>query len=83
MEGKMPNTVASITDTQAPKVRNFLKAKVFEVGYPTFADFADKLGIHRVYLSKIVNGHEWPSPNVQRKLAAELGLTLKELRELL
>ena len=79
----MPSTATRMTDIQSPRVRNLLKAKVFEAGYPSFAYFAGRLKIHRDYLSKILNGHEFPSPNVQRKLAAELGLTLKELRELL
>lgn len=74
---------AWIIDTEPPAPRYKLKARVIESGYPTYTDFAGRLGIHRVYLSKILNGHEFPSPNMQRKLAAELGLTLRELKELL
>jgi transcriptional regulator with XRE-family HTH domain len=75
-------TTATI-DTESARVRFGLKAKVIEVGYPTFTDFAEKLGVHRVYLSKILNGHEFPSPNMQQKLSRELGLTVRQLKELL
>jgi transcriptional regulator with XRE-family HTH domain len=74
---------AWIIDTEPPVPRYKLKARVVEAGYPTYTDFAESIEVHRVYLSKILNGHEFPSPNMQRKLAAELGLTIKELRELL
>jgi transcriptional regulator with XRE-family HTH domain len=74
---------AEIIDTEPAQVRYGLKAKVIGSGYKTYLDFADDLGIHRVYLSKILNGHEFPSPRMQRRLAAGLGLTLRELKELL
>ncbi len=66
-----------------PCVRFRLKARIFEVGYRTFQDFATKVRIHPVMLSKILNGHLFPSPKLQRRMAGELGLTLRELRELL
>ena len=72
-----------VIDTKPPMVRFKLKAKVIESGYPTFLEFAEKIGIHRVYLSKILNGHEWPSPNIQGKLAEQLGLSIRQLREML
>lgn len=73
----------AMTHTQAPRIRYGLKSLVVAAGYPTYAAFAHSINVHPVHLSKILNGHEHPSANVQRKLAAELGLTLKELRELL
>ncbi len=79
----MQRAAAMIIDTEPPVVRFKLKAKIIEAGYPTFASFADRIGCHRVFLSKILNGHEHPSGAMQRKLAAELALSLVELRELL
>jgi transcriptional regulator with XRE-family HTH domain len=74
---------SQIADTALPTVRYRLKAKVIESGYHTFSEFADKLCVHRVYLSKVLNGHEFPSPTLQRRLAEKLGLTIRELMELL
>ncbi len=71
------------TGVAVPSVRFCLKARIFEAGYHTFKDFAGKVGIHPVLLSKIVNGHIFPSPGLQKRIAEELGLTLRELRELL
>lgn len=72
-----------IIDTQPAQTRFQLKARVIGAGFPTYSSFAEKIGIHRVSLSKILNGHEWPSPNVQRKMAEELALSIQELRSLL
>ena len=74
---------AETVDAQPAKPRFELKALVISSGFKHFYAFAEKVGIHPVTLSRIVNGHEFPSPNMQRKLASELGLTIKELRELL
>lgn len=74
---------SQIVDTSLPTVRYRLKAKVIESGYHTFSEFADQLNVHRVYLSKILNGHEFPSPSFQRRLAEKLGLTIRELTGLL
>ncbi len=72
-----------IIDTNPPTIRQRLKGSIFIAGYKNFSVFAECLGVHRAYLSKVLNGHEHPSPNIQRKMAAELGLTLVELKELL
>lgn len=71
------------TETATPYIRYKLKARIFEVGYCTFQDFAAGVNIHPVMLSKIVNGHLFPSPKLQRRMAEELGLTIREMRELL
>ena len=79
----MAKIEVNMTDTQLPRVRHALKGRVYAAGWKTLVDFAEEVGIHRVYLSKILGGHEFPSPNTQRKIAAGLGLTVKELLELL
>jgi transcriptional regulator with XRE-family HTH domain len=70
-------------DTEMPTIRAKLKAQIILSGYPTYGELANNLGVHPTQLSRILNGHEHPSPVFQRRLADELGLTLKELRELL
>jgi transcriptional regulator with XRE-family HTH domain len=79
----MAKMVVNMTDTQLPRARHQLKGRVYASGWKTLVDFAQEIGIHRVYLSKILGGHEFPSPSVQRKIASGLGLTVRELRELL
>jgi len=60
-----------------------LKAEIVRTGYKTYTEFAQDVEIHRVYLSKVLNGHMHPSPALQRRIAKCLGLTMRELRELL
>lgn len=60
-----------------------LKARVVAAGYRTYREFAEKLEIDPTRLSRVLNGHEFPSRAVQRRLARELGITLRELRALL
>ena len=79
----MKRTEAIEIGTATPMVRLRLKARVYEAGYPTFQELAYNLKIHPTMLSKVLNGHEFPSPALQRKLAERLALTIKELRELL
>ena len=79
----MKRTEAMEIDTASPIVRLRLKARVYEAGYPTFRELADELEIHHTMLSKVLNGHEFPSPRLQRNLAEQLGLTLRELKDLL
>ena len=60
-----------------------LKARVVAVGYRTYREFAEKLEIDPTRLSRVLNGHEFPSRTVQKRLARELGITLKDLRAML
>ena len=71
------------TSTAAPPVRFRLKAKVFEAGFFTFREFAHKLEVHPTYLSRVMNGWDWPSPTLQKKLADELGMSVKDLKDFL
>ena len=71
------------TETASPPVRYRLKARIIGAGYPSYTDFANEINIHRVWLSKVLNGHEFPSPTLQRRMAEELGLSLKELKAML
>ena len=82
-ENVVQNTADMIQDTEPRIPRYKLKAKVIESGYSTFLEFAEQVGVHRVHLSMILNGHLFPSAHMQQRLAEELGLTIKELRELL
>lgn len=41
-------------------------------------ELAKKLKVDRSYLSKIENGHEWPSTRLLSRIAAELGVEVKD-----
>ncbi|UCF01631.1 MAG: helix-turn-helix transcriptional regulator [Deltaproteobacteria bacterium] len=71
------------TSTAAPEPRLRLRARVYTAGYRTMTTLASEMGVHLTALSRVLNGHDWPSPRMQRRLADKLGLTLRELRELL
>ena len=60
-----------------------LKSRVVAAGYRTYREFAEKLEIDPTRLSRVLNGHEFPSRTVQKRLADELGITLKDLRAML
>lgn len=79
----MGNTRIAETGTAMPLKRFGLKARVIGSGYESFTDFAEEVGVHRVYLSQVLNGHSFPSPALQRKMAAKLGLSLRELIRML
>lgn len=73
----------SIRGIAIPTVRYRLKARIFECGFKTFIEFSRRVEVHPTYLSRILNGWDFPSPTLQKRMAEELGLTFKEMRELL
>ncbi len=75
--------IAKVIATGVPVTRYQLKARVIETGHDTFTKFAESVRISPVYLSQILNGYSFPSPALQSRMAEKLGLTLRELRELL
>ncbi len=74
--------VESAQPARAP-VRFELKARVVAAGYRHFSQFATVLGIDPSRLSRVLNGSEYPSRQLQRRFAEALGWTLAELGRLL
>ena len=66
-----------------PQIRFALKSKIVGTGYRTYSDFANKISMDLASLSRICNGHQFPSGPTQRRISEALGLTLKELQQLL
>jgi len=60
-----------------------LKSKIIESGYRTIGQFAETNGLNQAVLSMILNGWRVAGNGHQKKLASGLGITLRELRELL
>jgi transcriptional regulator with XRE-family HTH domain len=71
------------TETAPSPMRFKLRLKILGGGYRRYKDFAAKLGCSPGRLSRILNGHEFPSKVMQRHLAEALNLTLPELKRLL
>jgi transcriptional regulator with XRE-family HTH domain len=70
-------------DTATPQIRWELHARVKSRRYKTYSDLAQKMGITLPQLSRILNGWEFPSSTMQKRLARELGLSVSDLRRLL
>ena len=65
------------------KYRFKLKARMLELEFKHQYEFAKKNGIDVGTLSRILSGREIPTPRIQNALCTGLGLTEKQLWELL
>ncbi len=72
-----------MSDLIQPRFRHSLKAKIISSGYRSLTDFCADSETDLSMISKIVCGWQIPGKKVQGKMAAGLGISLKELRELL
>ncbi|UCG11482.1 MAG: hypothetical protein JSU72_13165 [Deltaproteobacteria bacterium] len=79
----MTNLRYSIHGTPAPMYRFELKGKIHASGYRTISEFANAINVDVGQVSRCINGWLFPGPTLQRAMARQLGLTLKQLRELL
>jgi hypothetical protein len=70
-------------DIARPQPRLALMGAIRQAGYRWNKELCPIVKVSEVRLSKIIRGYEMPPPAVQRRLAEALGLTIKELSELL
>jgi len=66
-----------------PSYRYTLKADIIRAGYRTMSEFADEIDASLTRLSRVIHGWEFPSPELQMRIAKGLGITIKQLRGLL
>ena len=66
-----------------PKTRRRLTAKMILCGYRSKAEFGRFLQVSYPTISSILLGWKFPSPGMQQKLCAGLGVSIKELERLL
>lgn len=66
-----------------PPYRYTLKGEIIKAGFRTVSEFAEEIGATNGRLSRTIRGWEYPSPGLQRRMAKGLGVSVKELRELL
>jgi len=70
-------------DILKPELRYNLKAKIINKGFWTLKKFSGATGINSPILSRVVSGWEIPTAEQQKSIAGALGITLRELGELL
>ena len=70
-------------DYYKPNYRNQLKAMIFRTGYRKLADFAKDSHVDPAVLSRIIAGSQTPGPSLQKRIAQNLCITLKELKQVL
>lgn len=66
--------------TITPAYRYALRGEIYKAGFRSCREFARKSGVDPGYLSRIITGHIFPSAHVQKIIASELGVTLREFR---
>lgn len=66
-----------------PSFRYGLKARIIEAGYRSMTEFASQIQVTDGRISRILNGWELPSPDVQKRITKRLSITLRELQTLL
>lgn len=72
-----------MSNTLQPKFRYLLKSEILKAGYQTLTDFSKALSTDVSIVSRVVKGWVLPGPNLQKKMAGALNITLAELKELL
>jgi hypothetical protein len=66
-----------------PNYRFKLKGAIHSARYKSLLEFAKAINSCESTVSMVVNGWRFPSPQIQRKMAEAMGITIRELRELL
>lgn len=56
------------------RIKDLLKEKNI-----TGKDLAEKVGVHPVNFSKIINGNSFPKPDLLKKIAEELDVDIRDL----
>jgi hypothetical protein len=67
-------------DTVRPRYRFGLRGRIHMAGFRTLGEFSRAVGVD---IARICCGWEWPSPWLHESIAKQLGLTIRELKELL
>ena len=70
-------------ETMRPEYRYKLKGAIIARGYKSASEFGKVNQMADAYLNSIINAWRYPSPLMQQKICKGLGVSSKELRELL
>lgn len=68
---------------EKPKYRHLLKARIHECGFKTIKEFSGTVEVDPNRISRIISAWEFPSAELQIRIAAKLNLTLSELGKML
>ena len=61
--------------------RRMVKHLIKDAGYSRVSDFADEIGVHRVHLSKVLNGHAGVSESLINNMCRVLRVQPGDLLE--
>jgi transcriptional regulator with XRE-family HTH domain len=79
----MRESIDISNEPTVPQRRFLLCAEIIRAEFRNYSQFSRRIGIDPAYISKVLNGFIFPSAKVQRLMADQLGLSLRELRKLL
>jgi hypothetical protein len=68
---------------EKPKYRHLLKARIHECGFKTIKDFSKTINADPNRVSRIITAWEFPSAQLQIRIAEKLDLTLSQLGKML
>ena len=66
-----------------PKVRNKLRGEIHLHGFSRIKDFAEATGTTANRISRCIRGWEYPSPELQKKMAQALKMKMEQFITLL
>ena len=66
-----------------PQYRFSLRARIAQAGFRTVAGLAREVGVDPSQVSRILSGYQLPSLRLGQAMASALGITLRQLKELL
>jgi hypothetical protein len=72
-----------LKESTAPPYRYQLKSKMILSGYRTNCALAKQINNDPARISRILNGWEYPSPRMIQQLSQALGISVKDLVQLL
>ncbi len=75
--------MASNTIVLEPRYRYALKGSIHIAGFKTLGEFSNAVGVDISRLSRIIQGREIPSLDVQKRMAEQLNLSFHQFQELL
>lgn len=66
-----------------PQMRFKLWGEAIKAGYKSQVEFAHASKVSRTTMNQVINGYHYPRPPLLKRMAKALGMTIKQVEELL